>query len=322
MTPKNSTVRKFWESLSDEELENTDLIIDDPESLPGLVKEIPEGDEDTYVEFKYDLRGSGRAEEFECVHGHHRHLAGFVMRKGERRFMVGWICGGTIYGEDFDAYTADFDAAVARKDTLRRAKDIRTAIDPFLAWIKEVNTSGVFGKFQNTRDQAYEHFQWVYDNLFFVSQADMRAKRMSYFPDGLFSEDNDPELEWDRAALEFHAISMQALAREEWAEQNIAHMKRTMEMLLKRFERVIDMLKELENFFQPEVLALVCEYANENDNPKKRTYLPGLGFLTMKRDKGKLVLCLPRNYRVPDRKAIDAFRTALSGLRFLKSKAA
>lgn len=322
MTPKKTSMRKYWESLSDEDLEKTDLITDDPESLPGLVKEIPDGDEETYVEYKYDLRKSGRAEEFQCVHGHHRHLAGFVMRKGDKRFMVGWICGGSIYGEDFDAYTADFDAAVARKDTLRRAKDIRMAIDPFLTWLQEVTNSGVFGKFQNARDQAYEHFQWVHDNLFYVSQADMRARRMSYFPDGIFSEDNDPELEWKKAASEFQAIAMQALAREEWAEQNIANMKRAMEALLKRFEGVIEALKELETFFQPEVLALVCEYANQHDNPKKRTYIPGVLSLTMKRDKGKLVLCMPRNFRVPDRKAIEAFRTALSGLQFLKSNAA
>ncbi len=322
MTPKKPGIRRYWESLSDEELVNAELIIEDPESLPDLVQEIPEGDEEPYVEFKYDLRGSGRQEEFVCVHGHHRHLAGFVMRKGNKRFMVGWMCGGTIYGEDFDAYTADFDAAVARRDTLRRAKDIRAAIDPFLGWMQEVTDSAVFTKFDNARDHAYEHFQWIHDNLFFVSQADMRARRMSYFPNVLFEEENDPELEWKKAAAEFQAIAMQVLAREEWAEKNIAHMKRSFESLLKRFERVLDKLKELETFFQPEVLTLVCEYANEHDNPKKRKYQPGIMSITMKRDKGKLVMCMPRNYKVPDRKAIEEFRTALSGLQFLKSNAA
>jgi hypothetical protein len=81
--------RQYWESLTDEQILNAQLMTDDPESLEGLVFEVPPGDEETYAEFKYDLRGSGRKEEFKCVHGHHRHLAGFVMRKGEARFMVG-----------------------------------------------------------------------------------------------------------------------------------------------------------------------------------------------------------------------------------------
>jgi hypothetical protein len=81
--------RKFWESLTDEELLGVDLVTDDPEGLRDLVREVPSGDEETYVEFKYDLRKSGRQEEFTCVHGHHKHLAGFVMRKGNARFLVG-----------------------------------------------------------------------------------------------------------------------------------------------------------------------------------------------------------------------------------------
>ena len=110
--------RKYWESLSDDELVKTEMMTDDPQNLRDLVTVIPEGPEEAFVELKYDLRKSGR-EEFHCVHGNHRHLAGFVMRKGPARFLVGWMCGKTIYGEDFDQFTADFETAVMRRDTLR-----------------------------------------------------------------------------------------------------------------------------------------------------------------------------------------------------------
>ena len=51
-----------------------------------------------------------------------------MMRKGDARFLVGWMCGETIYGEHFEHYTADFDAAVNRQKTLRRRGE------PALAW--------------------------------------------------------------------------------------------------------------------------------------------------------------------------------------------
>ena len=312
--------KRYWESLSDEELVGLETTTDDPENLPGLVTEVPPGDEEVYVEYKYDLTKSGR-DEFSCVHGHHRHLKGFVMRKGRARFLVGWMCGKSIYGEDFDAYTADFDAAIIKRDTLRRVKDIKVAIDPFSAWLQEVTDSNVFDRFDSAREQVYEHLQWVHDNFYFIAHADVRARR-SNFPERLFDEKNDPELDWNRAVAEFHAIAMRAVSTEEWAEKNLAHMKRAMEGLLKRFERVLAQLKELETFFQPEVLALICEYANVHDNPKKRTYQPGLLSITCKRGKDKTVVCMPRSYKVPSTRAIDAFRVALGGLQFLKSSAA
>src|SRR5690348_5928123 len=98
----------------------------------------------------------------------------------------------------------------------------------------------------------------------------MRARRMSDFPSALFERDNDPELEWHKAVAEFHAAAMQ--------------------------------LTELETFFQPRVLELVCEYANEHDSPKKRTYIPGLLSVTMKRG-NKLMICMPRQHHGPDGRA-------------------
>src|SRR5258707_4454362 len=91
LNPTPHHPRRHWENLSDDLLVDTELTTDDPESLENLVYEIPAGDEEPYVEFKYDLRKSER-EMFSCVHGHHQHLAGFVMRTGTARFLVGLMC--------------------------------------------------------------------------------------------------------------------------------------------------------------------------------------------------------------------------------------
>jgi hypothetical protein len=88
--PKRERTRSrgYWDSTTDEALLAVDLTTDDPEKLENLVYEIPSGDEEPYVEFAYDLRGTER-EKLRCVFENHRHLSGFVMNKGARRFMVG-----------------------------------------------------------------------------------------------------------------------------------------------------------------------------------------------------------------------------------------
>jgi hypothetical protein len=306
--------KKYWESLSDEELVASEMITDDPERLDGLVKEVPPGDEEPYVEYKYDQTKSGR-EEFSCVHGHHRHLKGFVMRKGKARFLVGWMCGKTIYGADFDALTADFDAAVTKRDSLRRIRGIKEVTEPFVAWLNQVSESDVFTRFDSAREQIYEHMQWIHDKLYLVSAADIRAQR-THVPTKLFDENNDPEVDWKKAASEFNTLAMKVVARNGWAEKNIAHLKRTMEGLLQRFEAVLKRLKELEDFFQPQVLALVCEYANVHDNPKKRKYMPGLLSITCKRGKQGLTVHMPKSFKVPSNAHIEEFRKKLSGVNF------
>src|SRR3954463_1092109 len=124
LKPNSQRARRHWESLSDAQLLDVELSTDDPEGLSDLVFELPPGDEEPYVEYSYDLRGTER-EKFRCVHGNHR----FVIRKGESRFLVGRICGKTIYGENFDHYKADFKAAQSRQGVLRRVTEIRAASD-------------------------------------------------------------------------------------------------------------------------------------------------------------------------------------------------
>lgn len=317
MSAKN---RKYWESLSDEELVKTEMLTDDPQNLDGLVTVIPEGSEEPFVELKYDLRKSGR-EPFHCVHGNHAHLAGFVMRKGPVRFLVGWMCGKSIYGEDFDQFTADFDTAVMRRDTLRRALDIKNAVDPFRTWLNEVFTSDVFARFESVRDQMYEHLPWMSENLERLTLSDIRLRQINA-PTQLFKEANDPELEWGKAMADLELLTLRIASRDDWAEQNIAHMKRSMEALLKRFEEIIAKLKEVETFFQPEVVAILCEFANVFDNPKKRRYVPGMLSITCKRGRDPIMVCMPRQYKIPSLKPIEAFRATISGLPIAKSKAA
>ena len=91
LKPKKAQTKTYWETLSDEELLSKELTTEDPERLPNLVGVLPDGFEDSYVEYAYNFRCSGR-EELTCVHGHHRHLQGFVMRKGDTRWLVGWMC--------------------------------------------------------------------------------------------------------------------------------------------------------------------------------------------------------------------------------------
>ena len=53
-----------------------------------------------------------------------------------------------------------------------------------------------------------------------------------------------------------------------------------------------------------------CE---QNDNPKKRKYEPGMLSISCKRDKSKAATVrLPRSFRLPDGKAIERFRRRAS----------
>jgi hypothetical protein len=142
-----------WVNVTDEALASLDLKIEGPDKLPGIVTEIPPGSEDAYMEFTYDLRGTGRQEEFVCVHGHHRHLHGAVMRKGEARFMVGWMCAESIYGENLAGKRADYDAAVQRRGAILRVRELRNAIADFANWADQVSRSGAIEAFDTVRSQ-------------------------------------------------------------------------------------------------------------------------------------------------------------------------
>lgn len=310
--PQRAQSRRYWESLSDTQLLDAELETDDPTALENIVYELPPGDEEPYVEYKYDLRGTER-EKFRCVHGNHPHLAGFVMRKGPWRFMVGHICGNHIYGEDFDQYTADFDAAVNRRDALRRVQEIKKAIDPFMTWLYQVAESDVFKHYNRVVRQMDEHMEWIYDNLpraAFFDERDFKVR----FPPTLFREDTDPERDFKKIASEMGNAALMLMLPPDQAVKLIGQIRSRVEMLAGRIEGAFDQLKEVEDFFQPSVLAQICELGTQYDNPKKRRYVPGLMSVTCKRDKKKTTIEMPKNYRVPDRAPIAQLRKALAGL--------
>jgi hypothetical protein len=84
---KTSGKPDHWASVSDDRLIDLDLEIDNPETLEGLVTQVPASYTDAHVEFKYDLRGID-VPEFACVDGSHRHKAGFVMGAAVKQWQV------------------------------------------------------------------------------------------------------------------------------------------------------------------------------------------------------------------------------------------
>jgi hypothetical protein len=84
--------------------------------------------------------------------------------------------------------------------------------------------------------------------------------------------------------------------------------------VIRRIEAVFEELKEVEDFFQPTVLTAICKLANEYDNPKKRKYIAGLLSITCKRDRDKIVVQMPNNYRVPNRSGLEALKKSLKSL--------
>ena len=307
--PKERRPRRFWESLTDDELVDVELTTDDPESLFDLVRELPDGDEEPYVEFKYDLRKSGR-EELSCVHGHHRHLAGFVMRKGRFRYLVGWQCGKTIYGEDFDHYTADFDAAVNRQETLRKRREIEKETAPFIAWLERVSKSDVFKLYESVRRQIEHRMPWVWENVPRAGHLGP-ALRGVRTPPTFFLASTDPQMEFAKVVSEMSALGAGLIRKEELDEKSVHNIKRVLEGLISRVEAVFGELKEVEDFFQPAVLDVVCKLGNEHDNPKKRKYTAGMLSLTCKRDRDKVVVQIPNNYRLPNRSGLEALKESL-----------
>ena len=347
-----------WSALTDDELLTLELTTDDPESLKGLVTQIPERHLEAHVECKYDFRGQDRAK-LVCVHGHHRHKAGFVMRVGGERFLVGWICGKSIYGEDFEKYTSAYDAAVDRQNALRRAKQIRDAIDPFTFWLAKIPHAEAFHLYTTVRLQWVGHIPWLYEQLRIKclkhggrlavreSVRDLEAERHD---DARYEREcqihakggpkpqparkpickdelkllcelrsksffENPRKLHEEAGKVVDELFAQISALERALKNNadIEVLIQVIRERLTRLESVLSEAHELEDLFQPGVLAAIAEWANRSDN-SKRSYKAGLTDIVMTSAKGNFSVSLPANYRVPDRSPVAQFRTALATL--------
>ena len=59
------------------------------------------------------------------------------------------------------------------------------------------------------------------------------------------------------------------------------------------------------------MLERICELANVYDNPNKRKYIPGLGTITCKKDRDKITIQMPTNYRLPNRAGLEELKQTL-----------
>ncbi len=305
LKPKLGNDRRHWESIGDEQLADMDLEIDAPDTLPGIVTEIPVDHEEAYIEFTYDLRGSGREEEFVCVHGHHRHLHGAVMRVGDVRFLVGWICAEAIYGERLAGYQADYDAAVTRRSAVVRVRQLREAIVEFSAWASEVSRSGALQSYDGVRARLKSGFPFVYETL---RGAAGRRIAGAIMPRNLCTDGGDIEDSFGRLMKEIARVATSLTGDAQRVANSIGSIRLNIEGLVRRADVAVDKLADVELFFQPSTLAAICSHA-ANAVPRRANHYAGLLKLTCR----NRVIEMPKGFVVPSRTAIDRLRAALAG---------
>lgn len=131
----------YWSRLSDAELLTISFTTEDPESLPGLVHELPAITSRPIVEYAYNFRGTKRAL-IRCAHCKYpNHREGFVIKlDDDTRFLCGHDCGKKIYGVDFDTLRSDFMMARSRKLSLIRIGKLRELLPAFNAYIFGLRT--------------------------------------------------------------------------------------------------------------------------------------------------------------------------------------
>lgn len=302
---KAVTKRGHWASVSDDRLIDLDLEIDNPETLEGLVNQVPVNYADAHVEFKYDLRGMD-VSEFTCVHGSHQHKAGFVMNVDGIRFMVGWICAKQIYNEDFDEYTADFDAAVGRRDVLRRVREVREAVTQFSAWLDRISSSSGFETFSTISKRLETHMPWVYETLQAANGGRIEGVVM---PKHLCSPPADVGAEFDRLMNATAAVTVKLTGDAQQVGASIGLIRSEINGLIRRAELILAKLSDLVLFFQPATLHAICQHA-ENATPKRRRHFAGL----LKLSTRDVFVELPKDFVVPNRGPIDALHIAVAGV--------
>jgi hypothetical protein len=296
--------RSHWAGVSDDRLIDLDLEIDNPEVLEGLVRQVPANYADAHVEFKYDLRGMDITE-FTCVHGSHQHKAGFVMNVDGVRFMVGWKCAKTIYNEDFDEYTADFDAAVVRRDALLRVREMREAVAQFSAWLDGISISSAFEAFSDISDRLEKHMPWVYQTLQSANGGRIEGVVM---PKYLCLPPADVRADFGRLMNATAAVTMKLIGDAQVVAASIGLIRAEIHSLIRRAELILAKLSDLELFFQPATLQAICQHA-ENAVPKRRRHFAGL----MKLSTRDVFVEMPRDFVVPSRRPIDALHVAVAG---------
>jgi hypothetical protein len=108
----------------------------DPEGLPGLVDELPDGAVVHNIHYRYDMTPSGGMRNLHlrpyihCAHckGAH-HWRGFVIELTDGTMaLLGKNCGEDQFGMDFRRVATDFHAALGLQSDLRRVMEIRAML--------------------------------------------------------------------------------------------------------------------------------------------------------------------------------------------------
>lgn len=315
--PRPTNTKGYWTQLTDDELLKRELLAEQPHLVEDLVFELPKNDAEPFVEFCYDLKGSSH-EKLRCVHCHQPHLKGLIVNQGGCRFYVGHICGERIYGEKFNRLKVDFDAAVERRAVASRVRRVREVLEPFNAWMHGVVNSGVFDAYSKLHSRWYVEFEWLFDNLAGVERVSGRINSSAghcVLPTRTFFYPNtDPERAFKDAANELGVACLTVISKVT-INKDIESTFGRIRSFLTRLENAIDQLREVERFFQPEVLAIVAAWATQHDNPKKRKWIAGLNNLTRVSEGGhRDVLQIPNSYKAPSKEPIATFRAALADL--------
>jgi len=301
---KTVTTRGHWASVSDDRLIDLDLEIDNPETLEGLVRQVPANYADAHVEFKYDLRGMD-VTEFTCVHGSHQHKAGFVMNVDGARFMVGWICAKTIYNEDFDKYTSDFEAAVGRRDALRRVREMRDAITQFSGWLDRISSSNALQAFSTVSDRLRNYMSWVFETLQSANGREIEGIAM---PRHLCLPPTDILAEFDRLMNATAAVTMSLTGDAQRVAASIGLIRIEIDSLIRRAELILAKLSDLELFFQPATLHAICQHAAKAV-PRRKRHFAGL----MKLSTRDVFVEMPKDFVMPSPRPVEALRAAVAG---------
>jgi hypothetical protein len=295
----------FWETVSDEDLIDRSLTADTPSTLPGIVTTVPEGDDEPHVEFSYDFGGT---ENYQiCVHGH-RHLKGFVFRKGEARFQVGWMCGEAHYGQKFKEYTSDFEAARTRQTVLHRVRDLRQAVEALSGWAGEDGWVNAVAAFDDLNRNIKNRLPFVAETLRAYSNRKLYDVQM---PRYLCTQD-DPmhsgEAEFHRMLNEIATAATMLTGTNTKVAASIGSTVNSLHGVVRRAELLIAKLNDVVMFFQPAVLQAIADRA-ENSTPMRARHYPGLLRIKSRNQ----VVGMPESFSIPSRAPLDALIQYLNG---------
>ena len=302
----------FWNRISDDDLLKANLTTDDPLSTPGLVGYLPEGSDEPHVEASYDLNGTG-AEQFKCVHGSHRHLKGYVFRKGDSRYLVGWQCGDKIYGEKFDEYTRRHEQAISEQTTLRRVRDLRNALIEFLAWSQRPEWSPALAFYADLADTIRRHLPFVYSTIndaagHKIGNVDLPrylcASPLNWDDRNLKSGIGEV---WEKMVIDAYGVQALLNKPNKAAMLLIGRIVEELQGVARRTDIILKKLEDVETFFHPSVLGLICDLA-ERAEPRRARHFAGLNKLSSK----NITVQMPIDYKVPSRLGLEQLSRAIT----------